>query len=61
MCIYYKIWLNPLGIDYRFWQGDDLKYPLSEGDEFDIVFIDTWHVFGQLSRELKKFAPVTKK
>lgn len=52
---------SSLGIDYTFWQGDDLKYPLSANDEFDIVFIDTWHVHAQLSRELEKFAPVTKK
>jgi len=28
---------------------------------FDLTFIDTWHVYGQLKRELEKFAPVTKK
>mgnify|MGYP000353781776 CR=1 FL=1 len=31
------------------------------GKEFDMTFIDTWHVYGQLKRELEKFAPVTKK
>ena len=27
----------------------------------DMVFIDTWHIYGQLKRELAKFAPLTKK
>jgi hypothetical protein len=27
----------------------------------DLTFIDTWHVYGQLKRELAKFAPLTKK
>jgi hypothetical protein len=29
--------------------------------EFDLTFIDTWHVYGQLKRELIKFAPLTRK
>ena len=28
---------------------------------FDMVFIDTWHVYGQLKRELEKFSKVTNK
>jgi len=28
---------------------------------FDIVFIDTWHVYGQLKRELNKFSKITNK
>ena len=27
----------------------------------DLTFIDTWHVYAQLKRELEKFAPLTKK
>lgn len=27
----------------------------------DLTFIDTWHVYGQLKRELERFAPITKK
>lgn len=46
-------------IDYCFWKGNDLNY---SGDEkFDLVFIDTWHVYGQLKRELEKFASMTNK
>jgi hypothetical protein len=28
---------------------------------FDMVFIDTWHVYGQLKRELEKFSKITNK
>jgi len=28
---------------------------------FDITFIDTWHVYGQLKRELNKFSKITNK
>lgn len=28
---------------------------------YDLTFIDTWHVYGQLKRELAKFAPMTNK
>ena len=41
------IWANNLTIDL--------------GRSVDITFIDTWHVYGQLKRELAKFAPVTRK
>lgn len=42
------------------WKNDlELEFP--EGTRFDLVFIDTWHVYGQLKRELAKFAPMTNK
>ena len=41
------IWANNLTIDL--------------GRSVDMTFIDTWHVYGQLKRELAKFAPVTRK
>jgi hypothetical protein len=34
---------------------------LELNENFDMVFIDTWHVYGQLKRELDKFAPLTNK
>jgi acetyltransferase-like isoleucine patch superfamily enzyme len=46
-------------LDFRFWIGSDLDYP--DDEEFDIIFIDTWHIYGQLKRELKKFAPMCNK
>ena len=30
-------------------------------NDVDLTFIDTWHVYGQLKRELARFAPRTKK
>jgi len=30
-------------------------------ENVDMCFIDTWHVYGQLKRELAKFAPLTNK
>lgn len=30
-------------------------------EDVDLTFIDTWHVYGQLKRELTRFAPRTKK
>jgi hypothetical protein len=30
-------------------------------ETFDLVFIDTWHVYGQLKRELEKFSKITNK
>ena len=34
---------------------------LSLQNDIDLTFIDTWHVYGQLKRELDKFSPITKK
>jgi hypothetical protein len=38
---------------------NDLQLKLEE--PVDMTFIDTWHVYGQLKRELARFAPLTKK
>lgn len=46
----------------RFIQGNDLDIDLPEiRGPVDLVFIDTWHVYGQLKRELNKYAPITAK
>jgi len=47
-----------LGVTYTFLEGNDLAVPL---EETDLFFIDTWHVYGHLRRELAKFAPLTRK
>ena len=45
----------------------DIKYQwcnnllLNFTETYDLTFIDTWHVYGQLKRELIKFAPFTNK
>lgn len=41
-------WINDLDLDFR-------------DETYDLTFIDTWHVYGQLKRELFKFAPITNK
>ena len=46
-------------IDAQFILGDDLTIDLPT--ETDMTFIDTWHVYGHLKRELARYAPITKK
>jgi len=50
---------NDLDIDVRYKWINNLNLNLTES--VDLTFIDTWHVYGQLKRELAKFAPLTKK
>jgi cephalosporin hydroxylase len=45
-----------LDIKYKWVNDLELDTPL-----FDLTFIDTYHVYGQLIRELEKFAPLTNK
>jgi hypothetical protein len=47
LIINYK-WCNDLDLDFK-------------DKTFDLVFIDTWHVYGQLKRELNKFSKITNK
>jgi len=53
----YKTANTDLKINY-YWIND-LKLDL-EG-KVDLTFIDTWHVYAQLKRELEKFSKITKK
>lgn len=46
-------------IEVTFVQGSDLDIPLPE--PADIVFIDTWHVYAQLKRELARYEPLANK
>jgi hypothetical protein len=45
----------------------DVKYEwknnllLNLNKNYDITFIDTWHIYGQLKRELNKFSKITNK
>jgi hypothetical protein len=39
-------------VDFQFVKGNDLKVDLPEAD---LYFIDTWHVYPQLKRELNRF------
>jgi hypothetical protein len=45
----------PIRIEYA-WKNN-LDIVLTQN--FDLTFIDTWHVYGQLIRELRKFAKTT--
>jgi hypothetical protein len=47
LIINYK-WCNDLDLDFK-------------DETFDLVFIDTWHVYGQLKLELNKFSKITNK
>jgi hypothetical protein len=47
----------PIKIDYQWINNLQLELPYS----VDMTFIDTWHVYGQLKRELAKFSKVTNK
>lgn len=47
----------PIVINYKW--IDNLKLNFTQS--YDLTFIDTWHVYGQLKRELAKFAPITNK
>jgi len=44
-------------VDYMWCPDVDLKID----GEYDLVFIDTWHVYGLLKRELNKFGKIIKK
>lgn len=46
------------GVDAVFYQQSDLDCPL---EETELLFIDTWHVYGHLKRELERWHPVVKK
>lgn len=46
-------------LDMRSIWKNNLQLDLDE--DVDITFIDTWHVYGQLKRELHRFAPRTRK
>ena len=46
-----------INIDYK-WISD---LDLVVNDNVDMTFIDTWHIYGQLKRELDKYSKVTNK
>jgi len=48
-----------LDIDVNYEWKNDLDLIIYEN--VDLVFIDTWHIYGQLIRELNKFSKVTNK
>jgi hypothetical protein len=50
---------NDLPVDVKFQWINDLELNIEEN--VDLTFIDTWHIYGQLKRELDKFSKVTNK
>ena len=47
----------PIKVEYQ-WIND---LNMEVDGNYDLTFIDTWHVYGQLKRELEKFSPITNK
>jgi hypothetical protein len=47
----------PIVVEYE-WKNN---LELNITKNYDLTFIDTWHVYGQLKRELAKIAPITNK
>ena len=41
--------------------NNNLNLQFSHEETYDLTFIDTWHVYGQLKRELNKFSKITDK
>jgi hypothetical protein len=50
---------NSISVKYAWVSNLDLVF--SNNQNFDLTFIDTWHVYGQLKRELEKFSKITNK
>jgi hypothetical protein len=59
--------ISPLLEASRPFSNVDVKYEwksnllLDFTETYDLTFIDTWHVYGQLKRELNKFSKITNK
>lgn len=51
----------PLNIDIKYEWKSDLEIVFQPGETYDLVFIDTWHVYGQIKRELEKFSVIANK
>ena len=50
---------NFVSVKYEWNNNLDLVF--SPNETYDLTFIDTWHVYGQLKRELEKFSKITNK
>jgi len=48
-----------LDIKINYEWANDLELELNKN--YDLTFIDTWHVYGQLKRELEKYSKITNK
>ena len=50
---------NELNVDIQYEWISNLKLEVNKN--YDLTFIDTWHTYGQLKRELQKFKNITNK
>jgi hypothetical protein len=50
-----------VGVEIKSQWKNNLTLEFEENQTFDLVFIDTWHVYAQLKRELAKFSQITNK
>jgi hypothetical protein len=48
-----------VSVKYEWMNNLDLSF--SNDETYDLTFIDTWHIYGQLKRELDKFSKITNK
>lgn len=51
----------PLKLDVKYIWKSNLELEFAPHETYDLVFIDTMHCYGQLRRELAKFAPLANK
>lgn len=52
---------NIRNLSVKIWYEWKNNLDLKLTENFDLTFIDTWHVYGQLKRELTKFSNITNK
>ena len=52
---------KPYNINIKYIWKNNLEIDFLEDENYDLTFIDTWHVYGQLKRELEKFSKITNK
>ena len=52
---------NDNGITVKTEWKNNLELTFEENETYDLTFIDTYHVYGQLKRELEKFSKITNK
>ena len=50
---------NSISVKYEWINNLELEFLPDE--TYDLTFIDTWHIYGQLKRELTKFSKITNK
>jgi hypothetical protein len=51
--------INFVSVKYQW--INNLNLAFLNNENYDLTFIDTWHVYGQLKRELEKFSKITNK